>query len=61
MIYRNWSNAGRDSCPKILEILEDCAREKGCCRVWLEASEIGKYVYQKRGFEENEMVLMIEL
>ena len=52
---------GRGICPKILEILEDRAREKGCCRVWLEASEIGKYVYQKRGFEENEMVLMIEL
>ena len=60
-IYTHPDYRGRRICPQILEILENRAREKGCCRVWLEASEIGKYVYQKRGFEENEMVLMIEL
>lgn len=60
-IYTVPEYRGRGIAPKILEILENIARERGCCRVWLEASDMGKPVYQKCGFDENGMVLMIEL
>ena len=44
---------------KILAALIDSAREAGCCKVFLNASDMGKPLYQKFGFSDvaNEMVL----
>ena len=47
---------------KIVEILVEEAEKKGCCKAYLNASKMGKSVYQKFGFEdvENEMVFDIK-
>lgn len=44
---------------KILAALIDSAREAGCCKIFLNASDMGKPLYQKFGFSDvaNEMVL----
>jgi hypothetical protein len=43
-----------------LEILENRARERGACRIWLEGSKWGLPVYKKYGFSENNTILTIE-
>lgn len=60
-IYTDPAYRGKGICPRILEILEDRAREKGCCRVWLDASVMGKPVYEKRGLAENDKILLKDL
>jgi GNAT superfamily N-acetyltransferase len=51
---------GRGIAPAILKILEDEARERGVCRIWLEGSKWGLPVYKKYGFSENHTILTIE-
>lgn len=51
---------GRGIAPGILKILEDEARERGVCRIWLEGSKWGQPVYKKYGFSENHTILTIE-
>ena len=40
--------------------LEKRMRERGVCRIWLEASRWGKPVYEKYGFRENDSIMTIE-
>ena len=49
---------GRGLAGKILAALVEKAREKKCCKVFLNASDMGKPLYQKFGFKDlcNEMV-----
>ena len=49
---------GQGVAGKILASLVEKARELQCCKVFLNASDMGKPLYQKFGFEEvkNEMV-----
>ena len=52
---------GRGVAGKILSLLIGKAKEHDCCKVYLNASNMGKPLYQKNGFTnvENEMVLDI--
>ena len=49
---------GRGLAGKIVAMLVDEARQAGCCHVFLNASDMGKPVYEKFGFTDvaNEMV-----
>ena len=49
---------GQGIAGKILAALVAKAREEGCCKVFLNASDMGKPLYQKFGFTDvaNEMV-----
>ena len=49
---------GRGLAGKIVAMLVDEARHAGCCQVFLNASDMGKPVYEKFGFTDvaNEMV-----
>ena len=60
-IYTDPEYRGRGIAPKMLELLEERAREEGACRIWLEASKWGKPVYKKYGFQENDTILCIEI
>ena len=53
---------GRGVAGKILTLLIEKAKEKECCKVYLNASSMGKPLYLKNGFSdvENEMVLDIK-
>ena len=53
---------GRGVAGKILSLLIEKAKEKECCKVYLNASSMGKPLYLKNGFSdvENEMVLDIK-
>ncbi|MBR2508423.1 MAG: GNAT family N-acetyltransferase [Lentisphaeria bacterium] len=53
---------GRGLAGKIVSMLVDRAAECGCCKVYLNASDMGKGVYIKFGFKEvsNEMVFDIK-
>ena len=59
-IYTDPEYRGQGIAPKILEILENRARERGACRIWLEGSKWGLPVYKKYGFSENNTILTIE-
>jgi GNAT superfamily N-acetyltransferase len=52
---------GKGVAGKILSLLIEKAKENNCCKVYLNASNMGKPLYQKNGFTdvENEMVLDI--
>ena len=52
---------GQGVAGKILAALVECAKNAGCCKVFLNASDMGKPLYQKFGFSDvaNEMVLDI--
>ena len=52
---------GRGVAGKILSLLIEKAKENNCCKVYLNASNMGKPLYQKNGFTDvkNEMVLDI--
>ena len=52
---------GKGVAGKILAALVECAKAAGCCKVFLNASDMGKPLYQKFGFSDvaNEMVLDI--
>lgn len=52
---------GQGVAVKILAALVECAKNAGCCKVFLNASDMGKPLYQKFGFSDvaNEMVLDI--
>lgn len=60
-IYTAPEFRGRGIAPEMLRILEDRARERGVCRIWLEGSKWGLPVYRKYGFSENETILTIEV
>ena len=49
---------GRGAAGKILAFLTEQARRKACCKIYLNASDMGKPIYQKAGFKDvaNEMV-----
>ncbi len=49
---------GKGLASKIVSALMEKARSCGCCKVYLNASDMGKSVYQKFGFTDvsNEMV-----
>ena len=49
---------GRGAAGKILAFLTEQARQKSCCTIYLNASDMGKPIYQKAGFKDvaNEMV-----
>ena len=53
---------GKGVAGKILAALVECAKNAGCCKVFLNASDMGKPLYQKFGFSDvaNEMVLDIQ-
>ena len=53
---------GQGIAGKILSLLIEKAKEKECCKVYLNASSMGKPLYLKNGFSdvENEMVLDIK-
>ena len=53
---------GKGVAGKILSLLIEKAKEKDCCKIYLNASNMGKPLYQKNGFTdvENEMVLDIK-
>ncbi|MBR1952793.1 MAG: GNAT family N-acetyltransferase [Lentisphaeria bacterium] len=53
---------GKGVAGKILSLLIEKAKEKECCKIYLNASNMGKPLYQKNGFTdvENEMVLDIK-
>ena len=59
-IYTDPEYRGRGIAPEMLSILEKRARERGVCRIWLEASRGGKPVYEKYGFGLNDTILTIE-
>lgn len=59
-IYTDPEYRGRGIAPKMLSILEERARERGVCRIWLEASKWGKPVYEKYGFGVNDTIMTIE-
>ena len=59
-IYTDPEFRGQGLAPEMLKILEQRARERGVCRIWLEASKWGKPVYKKYGFAENDTILTIE-
>ncbi len=60
-IYTAPEFRGRGSAPQMLAILEREARDRGVCRIWLEASRMGKPVYEKYGFSGNDTMLAIEV
>lgn len=53
---------GKGAAGKILSLLIEKAKEKDCCKIYLNASNMGKPLYLKNGFTdvENEMVLDIK-
>ena len=53
---------GKGVAGKILSLLIEKAREYDCCKVYLNASDMGKPLYIKNGFTDvaNEMVLDIK-
>ena len=57
-MYTRPEARGRGLAGQILSKLVEHAREKGCCKVFLNASDMGKPLYLKFGFREiaNEMV-----
>ena len=59
-IYTDPEYRGRGIATKMLAILEERMKERGVCRIWLEASRWGKPVYEKYGFKENDSIMTIE-
>lgn len=59
-IFTDPDYRGRGIASGILGILEDRARERNACRIWLEASVWGKPVYEKYGFDVNDTIMTIE-
>ena len=60
-MYTRPAFRGKGIAGKILSSLVEKAKEKECCKIYLNASDMGKPLYQKNGFSDvaNEMVLDI--
>ena len=52
---------GKGVASAIMRGLLDCAREAGAGLVWLRATEQGRRVYEKFGFEENPHYMQVKL
>ena len=59
-IYTEPEFRGRGIAPKMIELLDGFAKERGACRVWLEASKWGKPVYAKYGMSVNDTIMTLE-
>ena len=59
-IYTEPEFRGRRIAPKMIELLDGFAKERGACRVWLEASKWGKPVYAKYGMSVNDTIMTLE-
>lgn len=57
-MYTRSQFRGQGVAGKILAALVEYARSAGCCKVYLNASDMGKPIYEKFGFKDvsNEMV-----
>ena len=61
-MYTLPGHRGRGAAGKILAFLVQIAAQKRCCQVFLNASDMGKSLYEKFGFREvrNEMVFDLD-
>ena len=59
-IYTDPEYRGRRIAPNMLKILEQRARERNVCELWLEASKWGRPVYEKYGFRQDKRMMVME-
>ena len=57
-MYTVPEHRGKEIASKLLEYLMEEARDRGCTKVTLNASKMGRPLYEKRGFTDlhNDMV-----
>lgn len=60
-VYTNEKFRGQGIARKMVNILIDEAKERGCTEISLDATEMGRPLYKKVGFGENTAAMNLEL
>lgn len=59
-IYTDPAYRGRGVATNMLRLLEERARARNVCELWLEASRWGRPVYEKYGFIQDERLMILK-